>query len=518
MPSSRTILHSALSQVVSYVGTLFIGFLLLPYIINKLGNYEYGLWALVTGILGNVTLFQLGLGSSIQNHLAQESGKKNVDGFNRIFSNGVIIFTVIGFALLAIITTFCVFVITLDQLYLSTGVIGTVLILGINLTTSFIIFPYSSVLSAQLRYDIIAIATLLQSILNGALTIISLQLGYGMLALAVAYLISGSLANIFIYFFTKSAFPALRFRTEYIERSIISKLAKYSGKSFITQLGDMLRFRIDEIVTGSFIGIAQVTHYSIANRLVTAANGPTASILGLLNSLFARYHGMQDTGTMRRSLQLSMKLSGALAAFTLAAILLLGKPFIAGWFGAPYLDAYLPAALLGVAYFIARIQSPAISMFYAIDKHEYFAYINLFEGLLNLILSVLFVWQFHLGITGVALGTLIPILISKLLIQPFWVPRFVEMPIQKYYQIIAVILFSTVAIYGASYWAGVQSISFTPFWQLIATAIYLLVCMLLQLLLILDRSEKIILLSSVTSQLGFGSTVSAIDKATGMHE
>lgn len=511
--SSHIIFHSAASQFISYLATLLIGFLLLPYIVNKLGNYEYGLWALVTSILGNVTLFQLGLGSSVQNHLAQESGKQDVNGFNRIFTNGIVIFIFISCLLFSAITVFSVWGLISNQLYLSQTVIWTIFILGINLSVSFAVAPYSSVLSAQLRYDIIAGVTLVQSILNAILTIISLYLGYTLVALAIVFLISGTLSNVLIYFFAKFTFPALAFRREYITRTTMNSLARYSGKSFLTQLGDILRFRVDEIVTGSLIGINQVTNYSIANRLVTAANGPTASVLGLLNSLFARYHGIQDLGTMRQSLQLSMKLSGAISAATLAALVLLGKPFIASWFGTPYLVAYGPIVLLGLAYFLARIQSPAVSMFYAIDKHEYFAYINLFEGALNLILSVWFVQQFHLGINGVALGTLVPILISKLLVQPLWVPGFIQMSIQKYYQVIGIILFSTFTIYGILYWLGAWYVPFTSYWHFLLVLMALPFCLLLQLQLILERNEKKVLLSSVRGRFSLGNATSMANKA-----
>jgi len=69
--------------------------------------------------------------------------------------------------------------------------------------------------------------------------------------------------------------------------------------------------------------------------------------------------------------------------------------------------------LLGLA------QSPSVQLLFGISKHKFFAWFNSIEGGANLILSILLARKY--GILGVALGTMIPMLMTKLIIQPIYV-------------------------------------------------------------------------------------------------
>src|SRR6202008_4912680 len=64
-------------------------------------------------------------------------------------------------------------------------------------------------------------------------------------------------------------------------------------------------------------------------------------------------------------------------------------------------------------------QGPMVGLLYGVSKHKFYAYLNLAEGSINLILSLVLVR--HFGMIGVALGTLIPMLVTKLWIQPLYV-------------------------------------------------------------------------------------------------
>jgi O-antigen/teichoic acid export membrane protein len=98
-----------------------------------------------------------------------------------------------------------------------------------------------------------------------------------------------------------------------------------------------------------------------------------------------------------------------------------GRPFIARWMGVQYLDAYPVLVVLVLAYYLALVQGPAVGLLYGLSRHKYFAVVNSVEGIVNLLLSILLVRRY--GIVGVALGTLIPMVISTAFIQPVYVCR-----------------------------------------------------------------------------------------------
>jgi O-antigen/teichoic acid export membrane protein len=75
-------------------------------------------------------------------------------------------------------------------------------------------------------------------------------------------------------------------------------------------------------------------------------------------------------------------------------------------------------------------QGPSVSLLYAISKHKFYAIFNSIEGLANLVLSLVLVHWY--GMYGVALGTLIPIVITRIVVQPIYVCRVADIDYFEY--------------------------------------------------------------------------------------
>jgi O-antigen/teichoic acid export membrane protein len=80
-------------------------------------------------------------------------------------------------------------------------------------------------------------------------------------------------------------------------------------------------------------------------------------------------------------------------------------------------------------------------LLYGISKHGLFAVFNSLEGVANLVLSILLVR--HLGMLGVALGTMIPMALTKLFIQPWYFCRTMRFNLWAYYRLLAKSYFAT---------------------------------------------------------------------------
>jgi O-antigen/teichoic acid export membrane protein len=69
-------------------------------------------------------------------------------------------------------------------------------------------------------------------------------------------------------------------------------------------------------------------------------------------------------------------------------------------------------------------------LLFATSRHKICAYLNLAEGLFNLLLSILLVKSY--GLIGVALGTLIPMTIIRVIIQPVYFCRLTSIKYTEY--------------------------------------------------------------------------------------
>jgi O-antigen/teichoic acid export membrane protein len=98
--------------------------------------------------------------------------------------------------------------------------------------------------------------------------------------------------------------------------------------------------------------------------------------------------------------------------------------------GSEYLDAYPCLVILVVGYTISQWQSASLALLFGTSKHKFYAIANGFEAAGNLVLSLLLVrW---LGILGVAIGAMVPIVAIKLFVQPVYVCRLAGMPFREY--------------------------------------------------------------------------------------
>jgi len=82
-----------------------------------------------------------------------------------------------------------------------------------------------------------------------------------------------------------------------------------------------------------------------------------------------------------------------------------------------------------------------LQLLYGISRHGLFAVFNSVEGVANLVLSIVLVR--HLGMLGVALGTMIPMALTKVFVQPWYLCRIMHFDLGKYYALLARSLFAT---------------------------------------------------------------------------
>jgi O-antigen/teichoic acid export membrane protein len=145
------------------------------------------------------------------------------------------------------------------------------------------------------------------------------------------------------------------------------------------------------------------------------------ALLGMFTSVFSRKEGAKDHEAIRKTYFFASKISICIASFVAFGMIAWGKPFIARWMGVQYLDAYPVLVALVVGYYLALAQGPAVGLLFGLSRHKYFALVNSVEGIVNLLLSILLVRRY--GIVGVALGTLVPMTLSSVIIQPIYVCR-----------------------------------------------------------------------------------------------
>ncbi len=443
MISTKYIFRSSLARTLITILGMIIGFFMMPFIVEKLGDHWYGIWTIITALLEYYYLVDFGLATAVTRYVSKTITQKDSHSTNVIINTSLIIYSFMS-VVICIITAIIAYLV---GFYMkdpeSIKIIRLVIFIsGTNFAIQFPFKAFAGIVGAYMRYDLLSLSHFFVTVSGAILTLIFLSMGYGIVALAVINFITAQISYILFFLISKHLFSELKISLEYFKKEKIVTLFNYSLWSFLSIISDKLRFRIDTFVIGAILSASFVTHYFIGARLAEYFYNLMLRAIDILVPVFTKYHTERKYNEIRTNLLFITKGSAAIALFGGGVIMVVGKPFIARWMGAAYLDAYPVLVALMTAMIIETILIPAKNVLFAIKKHRFFAILNLIEGILNVVLSLVLI-HFY-GIWGVALGTMIPLIIIRLFVLIPYVCRSIEMPVLKYYaNLLQTFLFTT---------------------------------------------------------------------------
>ena len=429
---AKNLVKGSLLNGIGFFSQVTVTLVLTPLIIHSLGDKMYGLWVFVGTFIGYYGLMDFGLELAIHRYVSRAVGLGDPDEINKVINTALFIFTIIGFIAL-IVSLGIVFIIphiikNITETEVFTKVI---LILGCNFAIGFPLRVFSGILGSNIRYDLNMVIELIKLVIRTTLIIFFLKLGHGIVTLAIitsSIDISGYLAR---YILVKHIYKYIILSKQYISKSMIKLLFGYSTYVFITNIANQLRYNVDNFVILTFLGLSQVTIYSIGSRLVIYIITLIGSSIGILLPVFSQYEANNRNDLIIEKFLFTTKISSYLSILSGGMLIIFGKAFIERWVGKEYLSSYPILTILMISVVFNLMQTPSTQLLYGISRHKFLTFLNLAEGFINLILSVILVKYF--GMIGVALGTAIPMIIMSLFVLPAYTCRAIKFDIHKYY-------------------------------------------------------------------------------------
>lgn len=433
-------------RVGSFAAQLAVAFLLTPFIIHSLGERLYGFWTLIATFIGYYGLLDMGLSSAVARYLAKAIGGQKDHEINKLYNTALVLFSCMG--IVVVLVTFVaiglapLFIQSPEDIPLFQIVI---LILGVNVAISFPVRVFVGVLNAQLEFQLVSLIQLGSLFLRTILIVSALTIGYKICALALISFFVAQVGNVLYIHFAKRKLPIIFIKRNEFNRDTVRILFSYSFFAFISSMADMLIFNVDVFIIGFSMSLSAVTHYQIAAMLVTYYNQLIGHVIGVLKSFFSRKEGEQDQHGTKKALYFGLKISTTVSCFVGFGFIFWGAQFIERWVGGNFLDAYPCLVVLTLAMFLGLCQTPAIALLYGTSKHRIYAQINVVEGLANLVLSLILVRLY--GILGVAYGTFIPMVFTRIFVFPYYFCKVTENKYLDYVKsLISTILKSLIAL------------------------------------------------------------------------
>lgn len=397
---------------------VIITFFLTPFIIKQLGEEMFGLWSLISSLIGVSGFFDLGLSSALKRYFPKYYANNNIQKINEVFSSSLFLFSIIG----ASIAIF--FILLIHPLHIwfakeaAARIFNTlVIVMGMSAAIGFPMRTLLGYFESKLMYSLLAQIDLVKAIVRSILIYIFLSYEYTIVSMAVITFTVNSLGYVFLIAFFSIREKDIIITICNVKLNTFKLLFNYSYKNLIAAIGDVLRFKIDYFVIAKFVGLSAVTPYAISNKISNYFVEAISAFLGQTVPVFSHLEGKNDLDGLRNTYFFLVKISTVLSVYLGGMLIIMGKPFIQRWMGAGFDESYVVLTVLTFGLTIALSQVPTINLLRGISEHQIIMFCNIGEGFANISLSLILVRNY--GIVGVALGTMLPMVVSKLILVPY---------------------------------------------------------------------------------------------------
>ena len=451
-PVTRLLQGAGLSCA-SLVVRIAFGLFLTPYMLSVLGDKAFGVFALSSLFAGWCGLLDFGLTTTTSRYITRYYTRDDWEGVNETGSTAIMLFG--GISALVFLLACLAFAVAkfLGDSFDETGLLAAALFFaGLSFAISKVSDGFCGVIKGALRQEYTGATAFVTRVVIGFVNLGVLMCGGRVIALLVANSVITAIQLVAYIILTRLAAPRFHFSITSFRKKRVRTLFSYSFFAFLAQAGEIAVNRSDLIIIAAFMSIEDVTPYNLVVIILTSyfnsflTEGSTWETNWFAH-LAAKENTEEDAETLtreKRSVQelflralgrsgdnekLSSEFYASRATIDRASIyasifgafgiLVFGRVFIERWIGAEYLIAFPALALSITAQGLYRGSAEVNSrLLQGVARHHALAIGAILHGILNIILSVVFV-KLGLGLFGVAMGTVIP----GVAIHYFWLPN-----------------------------------------------------------------------------------------------
>jgi len=435
MGRARILLTGVLTNWMAFAVSVIVSFFLSPFVVHHLGNIAYGVWVLANSSIAYMALLDLGMRGAVTHFVAKHHARGEHLESSRAVSVALAFRTLIS--LTVVVASLILSAIATKIFRIPSNMWSAaqwaIILSGFNLAFSLLVGVFGGVLTALQRFDLASGLAIAQTSIGAAGTVLVLDRGYGIVPLAIMQLTVVLIVGVATIIICFRFYPELRLGFRFLGRGILPELWRYSFYLFVIAASGQLIYYTDNLIVGAFLSAGAVTLYAIGGRFI--------EYIGQLGASFAQTFmpmasnlAAQDRQDQLRRLLIQGTRAALLVSLPIGGVLFFrGSTFIGLWMGQQYAQpsGRILRILLLSALALAGNRVGG-NIVFGLGKHKPFALWQSCEAVANLTLSIYLVRK--IGIDGVAWGTVVPSLISQIVLWPRYLSKLLDLTIWSYYR------------------------------------------------------------------------------------
>ncbi len=417
--SKRLIAINSASKYATLGVVNVIAFFLTPYLIQTLGTTLLGLKTLAYQALQFVGLAHTAMGISYERYAKINFAAGDCDEMNSNLSAGLLVSAASAFLFAAGSVVLAIYAGPLFGLADDIIPVARWVFVIIGFSTAFLLLTgvWETPAFVTERLYLLELGQLVCAVVSAAVVVVAFKTWHPSIILWV--LLSNGLLVLWRVLvmmpLARRLVPAFKVGLSRIKSSgQVRELMAFGGLNFVGGVGYLLYYASDSIIISNLseLGPDMIVYYNVAQRwdpqirvLVMAFVG---SMLPMMTSLVSLRQADRLGATFLRGTRYSM-LIGALPALLLV---LFATPFLSAWVGDGFARVSAPVLQLIMLQFLLCLpERMAYNVNIAYGRMGGPVVVSLLCGVLNIILSVVFVRHFGMGLLGIAAGSVVALVI-----------------------------------------------------------------------------------------------------------
>lgn len=433
MKKNKIFMKSAFLGYINMIATMFIGIISQPLMLKQLGAVEFGIWIVTLNMITYIGNSNVGIPGAALVYIAkskEEKQKKNI--VKKAFLLLSVISIIVAMLFLLIVSIF-------PNWFLIVGEIDKTFyhIAKITIYISVILFLIRSPLQlAQSAFsgfqdiDINKMYELFNILVPFISLIIIIVLDKSIISLALIVGIGYILVNLIATIHLLLRYSILKdddINIESVDSDQITykDLLRSGWEFFIIGVGSALIYNTDSLVISNFVGIAKIPNYNFTFKLYQMAVQVMNIFTGICMPLYGSAYVVKNYAWMAKVYYNMTNLFPIYAGAIWIGGMLIGRDILVVWSGDERIfENYILLFIFGAFVYSLSIVNVNSTLLSGIDKKKESANLIWVEAILNLVLSIIL--SKYIGITGVALATLISSLTIPYIFLPKYIKKYTE--------------------------------------------------------------------------------------------
>jgi O-antigen/teichoic acid export membrane protein len=434
LPGRPRAIFNVIANWTTFLISAVVGFLLTPFIVRTLGPEAYGAWVLLASLVGYLGILDLGVQGAVTRYVAAHHSAARHDEAGHLVSAALVLFGFSGAVAILLTATFATF--GLDYLDLPPDLQDVarsiLMIAGLNLAVSLVSGVFGGTVVGVQRFEVVNSVYVASSIARALAIVVCLSAGGRLLTLALIQLAGSVATGLALAWFSRRVYPELRIGLRRWRRRHLRIIVSFGSVATLLQVASLIMSHTDTLMIGLLLSVAEVTFFAIALSLIDYARQVVSGVSHTITPMVGALQAADRSDDVHNALLTGARVATLMLLPILLTFMIRGSTFIGLWMGPEYAESSgLVLLILAVSRWPAAGYQICTSTLLGLNLHRGLVPAALLETLVNVGLSLLLIEPF--GITGVAIGTLVPRLLISLVFGPWYVRRTIQLSATRYF-------------------------------------------------------------------------------------